>query len=230
MKAFPELKDFSEVRAKYPFERVGWGGVRRVCYKIGETGFCVKFYKTKDIFETQRSPRAKIMRECEAKRFDLKRNNSAQEVRVYERYMRTMPKSVTSKLPEVVELVFDPEWGYGILETYYTNPDGTAIIPYEFEIARQTPENREIIYAQAKELLDVLAANRAFFFEPGNFHNLIHADGTIETKIVDFEPTSKLLIKLDRVWPWWRGWILRSKAKKYLKHIRETYGVKGTVK
>lgn len=226
MKAFPECKDFAEVRAKYPLERVGWGGVRRVCYKIGETGYCVKFYKTSEIFKTQRNPRRKIMRECAAKRFDLRRNNSAQEVRAYERYLKTMPPEVTSKLPEVVELVFDPAWGYGILETYYTNPDGTAIIPYEFEIARQTPANRKIIYEQAKELLEILAANRAYFFEPGNFHNLIHPDGSIETKIVDFEPTSKLFIKLERIWPWWRGWILRSKAKKYLRHIRETYDVK----
>ena len=227
MKAFPELKDFSEVRAKYSLERVGFGGVRRVCYKIGATGFCVKFYKSPEIFAAQKRRRPRIERECAAKRFDLKHNNSAQEVRVYERYLKTMPPEVTAKLPEIVELVFDPEWGYGILETYYTNPDGTAIIPYEFEIARQTPENREIIYAQAKELLEILAANRAFFFEPGNFHNLIHADGTIETKIVDFEPTSKLFVKLERIWPWWRGWILRAKAKKYLRHIREAYGVKG---
>lgn len=227
MKAFPECKDFSEVRAKYPLRRDGWGGVRRVCYKIGQTGYCVKFYKTPEIFAAENCTRKRIMRECAAKRFDLKRNNSAQEVRVYEHYLKTMPREVTSKLPSVVELVFDPEWGYGILETYYKNPDGTAIIPYEFEIARQTPENREVIYAQAKELLETLAANRAYFFEPGNFHTLIRPDGTIETKIVDFEPTSKLFFKLERIWPWWRGWILRSKAKKYLKHIREAYGVKG---
>ena len=76
--------------------------------------------------------------------------------------------AIREKLPSVVERVYDENLGWGILETYYTNPDGTAIIPYEFEIKRQTPENREIIYAQARDLLETLAKNRAFFY--GAYH------------------------------------------------------------
>ena len=224
MKAFPEFTDFAAVKAKYPLERVGSGGARRACWKIGDTGFCVKFYKDDAMLESD-GIKDSIRREVRKKRFDLKRNNSAQEVRVYERYMRTMPPEVTSKLPEVVELVFDDSLGYGILETYYTNPDGTAIIPYEFEIRRQTPENREIIYAQAKELLEILIANSAFFYEPGNFHNRILSDGTIETKIIDFEPTSKLFIKIERIWPWWRRQLLRQKMNTYLTNLRRNYSI-----
>lgn len=79
---------------------------------------------------------------------------------------------LVSFLPPVCERVFHPEYGWGVLETYYTNPDGG-----------------------------------------------------IETKIIDFEPESKMAIPLEAIWPWFRRMKLRRKAKRYLKHIRETYGI-----
>jgi len=211
---------------EHPLERVGWGGTRRVCYKIGDTGFCVKFYKPPEIYAREYMKNAGIGREIERRRFDFRRNSSSAEVEVYERFWMRQPEAVRAKLPPVVERVFRPDWGWGILETYYTNPDGTAIIPYEFEIVRQTSaERRREIYRQAKELLELVARGSAPFYEPGNFHTLIRPDGGIETKIIDFEPVSKMAIPLEAVWPWFRRLKLRRKARRYLKHIREAYGV-----
>lgn len=225
MKAFPELKDFSEVRAKYPLKKVGWGGTRRICLKIGETGYCVKFYWPREFYASEGIPKG-IQAEIERKRFDAKRNSSAQEVRHYESFWLKQSPSIRAKLLPVVELVYDAEWGYGILETYFTNPDGMAIIPYEFEIKRQTSKEiqREIL-RQAEELLEALAKVSAPFYEPGNFHTLVLPDGRVETKIVDFEPTSKTAIPIEKYCAFWRRMKLRRKARRYLKHIRETYGL-----
>ncbi|MBQ6138016.1 MAG: phosphotransferase [Kiritimatiellae bacterium] len=206
--------------------RVGWGGTRRNCYRIGDTGFCVKFYKPPEDCGAGGMKRS-IRREIARRRFDKFRNSSSQEVHIYNKLRHAMPASVRERLPPVCERVFHPEYGWGVLETYYENPDGTAVIPYEFEIARQTPERREEIYAQASELLDVLVSCSATFYEPGNFHVLLGADGSVETKIVDFEPTSKSAIPLEAFWPWYRRRKLARKAERYLAHIREKYGVVG---
>lgn len=207
-----------------PWERVGWGGTRRNCYKLGDSGYCVKFYKPPESCVPGKMKKS-IRRDIGWRRFNKSRNSSSQEVHLYNCLRHQLPEAVRNCLPIVCERVFHPEYGWGVLETYYTNPDGTAIIPYEFEIARQTPVNKRIIYDQAKALLEKLIDLSATFYEPGNFHTLIHPDGGIETKIIDFEPESKMLIPLEAVWPWFRRQKLRRKAQRYLKHIRETYGI-----
>ena len=211
------------------WERVGYGGSRRVCYKLGDSGFCVKFYKPEELCEVEQRRKKKcagIQREIRARRFDVRRNSSSLEVAVYENFWMKQSLAIRSRLPPVVERVFDKKLGWGILETYYTNPDGAAIIPYEFEIERQTsPERRREIYNQAKEFLEELAKVAAPFYEPGNFHTLIRPDGGIETKLIDFEPISKMAIPLVTFCPWLRRLTLRRKARKYLKHIREKYDI-----
>jgi len=52
-------------------------------------------------------------------------------------------------------------------------------------------------------------------------------DGSVDLKIVDFEPSSKTLIPVEAVWPWFRRRKLARKADRYLRHIREKYGVTG---
>ena len=209
-----------------PWERVGWGGSRRNCYRLGDSGFCVKFYKPQTDCEPGKMKRS-IRRDIGWRRFNKFRNSCSQEVLVYESLRHDLSMAFRACLPGVCERVYHPEYGWGALETYYTNPDGEAIIPYEFEIARQSPENRELIYAQAKDLLDELIASGARFYEPGNFHVLVGADGSVSLRIVDFEPESKMLIPLETVWPWYRRRKLARKAERYLRQIRERYGVRG---
>lgn len=211
--------------AEHRLERVGWGGTRRICYRIGATGYCVKFYKPPELFGPDRV-KPGIQREIAARRFDFVRNSSSAEVTAYERFWKRQPSAIRERLPPVVERVFDPRLGWDILENFYANPDGTAIIPYEFEIKRQGSMTvRREIYRQAKALLEQLAASSSPFYEPGNFHTLIGPDGGVETKIVDFEPVSKMAIPVEAAWPWFRRLKLRRKAKRYLRHLRETYGI-----
>ena len=208
-----------------PWELVG-SGSRRNCYKLGDSGFCVKFYKAPGECAPGKMKKS-ICRDIGWRRFNKSRNSSSQEVYVYNRLRHRMPESVRNCLPLVCERVFHPRYGWGILETYYMNPDGTAIIPYEFEVARQTTENREIIYAQAERLLNTLVSVSAPFYEPGNFHVLVGADGSISLRVVDFESESKMLIPIEAFWPWYRRHKLARKADRYLGSLRDRYGVGG---
>ena len=202
-------------------------GTRRVTYRVGDTGYCAKFYYPHDLCVIERKiNRGAIVRDIEWRRFNKFRNSSSREVFVYNLFRHTMPEEIRKRMPEVCERVYHEEWGWGVIETYYTNPDGTAILPYEFEIARQTPENREKIYEQAVSLLKTVIKAGALLYEPGNFHVLIRPDGEMELKLVDFEPESKTAIPLEMYLTWFRRLKLMRKARRYLKHIREAYGVK----
>lgn len=219
------LSPHAHLLLEYPWKRIGWGGTRRVCYKLGDSGFCVKFYKPEELYDVERM-KPSIRREIKRRRFDVRLNSSSLEVAAYENFWMRQSAAIREMLPPVVERVFDERLGWGILETYYTNPDGKAIIPYEFEIKRQTSmERRREIYDQAKAFLEELARVAAPFYEPGNFHTLIRPDGGIETKLIDFEPISKMAVPLVKFCPWLRRLTIRRKAQKYLKHIREKYGI-----
>lgn len=207
-----------------PWERVGWGGTRRACFRLGDSGFCVKFYKpVEDCVPGKMKP--SIRREIGWRRFNKYRNCSSEEVHIYNRLRHSIPEAWRSKLPPVCERVFHPEYGWGVLETYYANPDGTAVIPYEFEIERQAgnPELQASIYRQARDLLLLLIECRACFHEPGNFHVLLDGHNNAVLKLVDFEPESKTFLRVEMVVPPLRARKLARKAKRYLGHIRTKY-------
>lgn len=204
-------------------------GSRRVCYRIGDTGFCAKFYIPPEQCGSS-DMKASILREIRRRRFSRLTNSSSQEVYVYERFRHAMPEMIRSRMPPVCERVRHPRWGWGILETYYANPDGNAIIPYRREIARQTSVSvKNAIYREARTMLLELIRVAAPFHEPGNFHVLLGADGSVALKLIDFEPDSKTLIQLESVIPALQRAKLRRKAARFLEELREKYGITETV-
>lgn len=202
-------------------------GTRRVAYRVGDTGYCVKFYYPQEQCIEALKMQKSIQRDVKWRRFNKYRNASSQEVYVYDRYRHTMPDYVRARMPAACGRVFHPVWGWGVIETYYTNPDGTAILPYEDEIKRQTPAMRALIYAQAVEMLDCIIAAGAHFYEPGNFHVLIRPDGIPELKLIDFEPESKTAFPVEALSRTLRRRKLARKAKRYLAHLRRRYGIAG---
>ncbi len=201
-------------------------GTRRIAYRVGDTGYCAKFYYPKEQCIEALKMQKSIQRDVKWRRFNKARNTSSREVYVYNLFRHSMPPDIRARMPEVCERVYHETWGWGVIETYYTNPDGTAILPYENEMARQTPANRELIYDQAVEFLRAIIKAGALFYEPGNFHVLIKPDGSIELKLVDFEPESKTLIPLEMYSKWFRRRKLIRKSRRYLAHIRESFGIK----
>ena len=232
------LKDKWRRRARVPspHEHLVFGnelveigrGTRRVAYRVGDTGYCVKFYYPEEQCIEALKMQKSIQRDVRWRRFNKSRNSSSAEVYVYDLMRHTMPEDIRSAMPEVCERVYHPVWGWGILETYYTNPDGSAILPYEDEMKRSSPEDRERIYALAVDVLDRVIAAGALLYEPGNFHVLRKAEGAMEMKLVDFEPESKTAIPLERISVRVRRKKLRRKAKRYLKHIRKIFHMRAT--
>ena len=90
----------------------------------------------------------------------------------------------------------------------------------------ETPAVREVIYAQAKDVLEKLIAAGALFYEPGNLHVLVKPDGGIELKLIDFEPESKTAIPLEMYFTWFRRRKLARKARRFLAHLREKYAIR----
>lgn len=202
-------------------------GTRRAAYKVGDSGYCAKFYRTPEDCRTSQKMKPSIKRDIKLRRFDYRRNSSSQEVAVAETMRKTMPREITDRLPAICQRVFHPSWGWGVIENFYTNPDGTAIIPYEYELRRQmhNPAVRKEIYIQARELLCALIRESATFYEPGNFHVLFNEDGNLEMKLIDFEPDAKTLIPLEKIWPLFRRCKLVRKARRYLASMREKYKI-----
>jgi len=201
-------------------------GTRRIAYRVGDTGYCAKFYYPKEQCIEALKMQKSIQRDVRWRRFNKARNSSSREVYVYNLFRHSMPPDIRARMPEVCERVYHETWGWGVIETYYTNPDGTAILPYENEMARQTPENREKIYDLAVDFLKTIIAAGALFYEPGNFHVLIRPDGGIELKLIDFEPESKTAIPLEMYCAWFRRRKLIRKSRRYLAHIRKSFGIK----
>ncbi len=200
-------------------------GSRRVCYRIGETGFCAKFYIPPEECVPGRM-KASIRREIRRRRFSRLTNSSSQEVYVYERFRHDMPETIRSRMPPVCERVRHPKWGWGILETYYANPDGTAILPYRREIARQeSAETKNAIYREARAMLLELIRVAAPFHEPGNFHALLDEDGSVSLKLIDFEPDAKTFIQLEALFPALQRAKLRRKSARFLGELRERCGI-----
>ena len=201
-------------------------GTRRVAYRVGDTGYCVKFYYPVEQCSSARKMQRSIQRDVKWRRFNKARNSSSREVYVYNLYRHTMPPEIRARLPEVCERVYHEKWGWGVIETFYTNPDGTAIQPYHREIARQTPPVRERIYALAKDTLERIVAAGALFYEPGNLHVLVKPDGALELKLIDFEPESKTAIPLEMYFACFRRRKLTRKARRFLAHLRAKYGIR----
>ena len=200
-------------------------GSRRQAYRIGDTGFCAKFYLPPEECTADKMKNS-IRHEIAHRRFSRLLNSSSQEVYAYGKFRHDMPESVRSKMPPVCERVFHRKWGWGVLETYYANPDGTAIIPYRREIERtKDPAVKREIYIQARDLLNELISVGALFHEPGNFHVLKGEDGSVTLKLIDFEPDPKTLIPLELMLPVVRKAKLRRKATRFLASLRERYAI-----
>lgn len=204
-------------------------GSRRCAYRIGDTGYCAKFYLPPEECAPG-AMKASIRRDIGWRRFSRMYNSSSREVYVYGKLRHVMPQSVRDKMPPVCERVFHPKWGWGVLETFYANPDGTAVLPYINEIARRkSVEEKNFIYREARDLLMELIAHSAPFYEPGNFHVQELPDGRLVMKIIDFEPDPKVMLPLESVLPFLRRVKLRRKARRFLALLRSRYGVTAQV-
>lgn len=200
-------------------------GARRVCYRIGDTGYCVKFLRTLED-DPSRHLGWRLRRMLKHDRFDRRRNLNCLEANAMEEYRRLAGPAVAAALPETVEIVFDEKRGYGVLMSLLTNDDGTPVISADYEMAkRRDPVFVRSCLEQIKAILDELIACSAPFFEPDNFEAQVAGDGSVRIRMIDFEPCDKKFLPVAELLPTVRRMNLRRKAKEYLQRTAEKFDI-----
>ena len=214
MKAFPDLADFAAVKAKYPLKKIGVGA-RRICFSIGETGYCVKFLRTLED-DPMRPLGWRAKRMLKHDRFNRKRNINCLEAEAMEKYRVLAGPRVAAALPEVVEIVFDEERGWGVLMSELRNADGSGMRSSVFEAfdRRQDAVFVHGTFAAMRALIADLIAVSAPFYEGDNFVTQFAADGSWCLRIIDFEPLGKKFFAPERYLPFYRRWLIRRQSEK----------------
>ena len=214
MKAFPDLPDFAAVKAKYPLVKIGVGA-RRICYSIGDTGYCVKFLRTQEDRPT-RPLGWKARRILKKYRFDKNHNINCLEAEAMEKYRTLAGPRIAAALPEVVEIVFDEERGYGVLMSELKNANGSGVKSAVLEMINR-PEDvafHRATFDAMRVLMNDFIAIAAPFYEADNFVTQFAADGSWQLRIIDFEPQGKKLLSPERYLKFYRRWFVRRQCEK----------------
>ena len=225
--SFPDGGDFALIRARYPLTKLGMGA-RRICFSIGESGYCVKFLRTQaDRPDRLLGWRAKRM--LKKYRFDLKRNINCLEADAMRRYRDLAGARVASALPEIVKIVRDEERGYGIMMDELRNADesGVKSVIKEMMERPQDVDFQKRAFAAMDELIDDLIAVSAPFYEVDNFVVQYATDGSWRLRIIDFEPVGKKLFSPERYWPWYRRLFIRRKRRQvFTRYLERLAGMR----
>lgn len=220
-----QMSPHEHLLREQPLVKIGQGA-RRICYRIGETGFCVKFLRDPSDAQTSRKIGWRFRLMLKNGRFDRRLNVNCLEAEAMEKYRHEAGPLVAAAFPEVVEVVFDEQRGYGVLMSLVTNADGSLVIRAEYEMKkRQDPRFSAQCCQQLEALLDELADASAPFFEPRNVQIQFLADGSTCLRLIDFEPVDKKFIPLAEVVPLIRRRNLQRKARAYLQELRAEYGL-----
>ena len=218
---------------EHPLIEIGQGA-RRICYRIGNTGYCVKFLRipgTTDLadkrFYRRLGYRFRIM--LLRGRFDRTQNLNCQEAEAMVQCRLLAGAEVADAFPETIEIVFDEKRGYGILMNLLTNADGSPIIRADNAMAkRKDPAFNAAVYPKLKSLLYALINASAPFYEPANIQVQIQADGSPRLRLIDFEPVDKKLIHISEKLPFIRRADLARRTEKFLQELRDKFNLTDT--
>ena len=208
-------------------ERLGMGS-RRVCYRVPDTGFCVKCYRSEEEIAEGKHPgrepfkplAASVVREIRRHRFSEEGNTSCQEWHHFEELRRRLPPELLAVFPETLERILVPGRGWCLVEDEIRNADGSPVRKFhEAYIVARDEGVRAALLARMKGLCESLAHNAVRFYDPQNVLVQWMADGTFRLRIVDFEPASRALIPLDRFIPGLVGLKVRRRFARYLKNF-----------
>ena len=199
-------------------------GARRVCYRIGETGYCVKFLRDPNDKRFGRRLGLHFRQMLLKSRFDRNMNLNCLEAEAMVRCRLDACAEVARAFPEVIEIVFDEVRGYGILMTLLENADGSRMIRADNEMARRNDRKFAAeCYPRLKAFLENLIEISAPFFEPANIQLQYQADGSFQLRLIDFEPLDKKFIPAANWFSFIRRADLARRTKEFLKELRDKY-------
>jgi len=211
-------------------KRLGMGS-RRACYAIPGTDLCVKCYRSEEEIVEGKYPghspvlplAPAVVHEIRKYRFDRHHNTCCQECRYWQTLREVLPADLMAFFPETLEEVCVPSRGWGIVESRIDNADGSPVRRFHEIWFRSSGEERCRLADAFAVLVDGLAQYAVRFFDPQNILVQRCADGTFRLRIMDFEPTTRTLIALDRLSPMF----VRFKVRRRFARYRKKLGIKG---
>ena len=230
----PSAEELAALFEAGTMKRLGLGS-RRACYRIPDSGLCVKCYRSEPEIAEGKHPERNdlkplapsVIREIRIHRFSDAGNTSCQEWRYHEVLKKRLPPDLLEVFPETLVRVMVPGRGWCLVEEEILNADGTPARKfheaYGFAL---DPKIRASLLKTMKGLCDGLARHAVRFYDPQNVLVQWKADGTFRLRIVDFEPASRAIIPLDRFFPALVGCKVRRRFARYLKSFDMIFGDK----
>ena len=189
-------------------------GRRRAAYRLAGMGRCLKCYLPDDLVDGAGAI-AKEIKNC---RFDRKRNTCAAEYDYFQELKARLPAELLATFPDEMELTSDENRGWCLIETEVCNYDGSSPKGFAEAYRQSDGKCRTEMLARFKALMLDLAKYRVRFFDPPNvLVQMLGPGGEFKLRIVDFEPASRTLIPLDRMFPALVGLKLKRRVRRFLR-------------
>ena len=203
-------------------------GSRRVCYRLPETGLCVKCYRSDEEIKEGKCPgdphfeplSATAIREIRHCRFDEKRNTGCQEYRYWMELKRRIPEELMAVFPSTIQPMELPTRGWCLVEECILNFDGSPATRFQDAWVGGRIAPRMELYDAFNKITDDLVQNAVKMYDIPNLLVQKMSNGTIRLRIADFEPVARTFIVLDRLSPVIVRMKLRRRFKRYRKMLR----------
>lgn len=189
----PTPEELEEMLARGELKLLG-AGSRRECYAIPGTNLCLKCYR-----EEGAASNATVAREIRKYRHDEKRNTCAQEYRYWLELKAKLPAYIFAAFPESLELIHLPTRGYALLESRIENADGSPCERFYWVFVGGDAGLREKLLEKFRTLIIAFAKQAVRFYDTQNIVVQNLENGEMRFRVVDFEPTSRTLIQIDRL-------------------------------
>ena len=232
MLKIPTPEELQALWASGGMKRLGIGS-RRACYRLPNTGLCVKCYRSEAEIAEGKHPGQEpfkplspsVIQEIRKHRFSDSGNTSCQEWRYHEELRRRLPSELLDIFPRTMARILVPERGWCLVEDEVRNADGTPSLKFQNAcVCVGDVEFRNRMLAAMKELCEALARHGVCFYDPQNVLVQWGEDGSFRLRIVDFEPASRALVPLDKIFPCLVGLKVRRRFARYLKSFDMLFG------
>ena len=217
----PTAEELNNLFLEGKMERLGMGS-RRACYRIPDTGLCVKCYRSDtEICEGKIQGRSvkplprSVVREITSFRFDKRRNTSCQEYRYWETLKKQLPPDLMAVFPKTCELLMVPSRGWCIIEELIVSADGSAPQTVHKNFLEAPSLFQKQVESAFRILVNRFSECRVRLYDPSNVMIQKTISG-FNLRLADLEPANRNLIPLDSIFPWLIGGRVRRRAERFL--------------
>lgn len=200
-------EEIEKLLAAGALKRIGMGS-RRACYRLPDGRHCLKCYRSEEEIAEGKYPGLNppkplapgAAREIRRYRFDERHNSCCQEYRYWLELKRRLPSDLMDVFPGTIEMVRLPTRGWALIEELVLNADGTPLRRFAEEWwTTEDAKRRVMLLDSYASLGEMLARHLVRFYDIANILVQHCLGGAFRLRIADFEPTSRLLVPVDRI-------------------------------